>query len=127
MPRLFHLPRRFGSSTTLTMKIKKGDKVKVLLGKDRGKEGTVEKVLAKEGKVFVERVNLYKRHVKKMPASRGEQNMEGGIIEIPKPLDISNVALICPNCKKVTRVGYKKVGNEKVRICRKCGKEIGKA
>ena len=100
------------------MKIKKGDKVKVLLGKDRGKEGTIEKVLVKEKKVFVERVNLYKRHVKKM------QNIEGGIVEIPKPLDISNVALICPNCKKVTRVGYKMMENEKVRICKKCGKEI---
>lgn len=102
------------------MKIKKGDKVKVLLGKDRGKEGTVEKVMAKKGKVFVERINLYKRHVKKM------QNIEGGIIEIPKPLDISNVALICPNCKKITRVGFKMEGETKIRICKKCGKEIGK-
>lgn len=100
------------------MKIKKGDKVKVLLGKDRGKEGVVEKVLGKKGRVFVERVNLYKRHVRKV------QNMEGGIIEIPKSLDISNVALICPNCKKVTRVGYKIMGNEKMRMCKKCGKEI---
>lgn len=102
----------------LTMKIKKGDKVKVLLGKNRGKEGVVEKVLTKEGRVFVERVNLYKRHVRKM------QDMEGGIIEIPKSLDISNVALICPNCKKITRVGFKKMSDEKVRICKKCQKEI---
>ncbi|OGE37756.1 50S ribosomal protein L24 [Candidatus Daviesbacteria bacterium RIFCSPLOWO2_01_FULL_39_12] len=112
------------------MKIQKGDKVKVLLGKDRGKEGTVEKVLAKEGRVFVERVNLYKRHVRKTG------DVEGGILEIPKSLDISNVALICPNCHKATRVGYKQSlrpdglnmeGSAKVRICRKCGKEIGKA
>lgn len=100
------------------MKIKKGDKVKVLLGKDRGKEGTVEYVMAKEGKVFVGGVNLYKRHVKK------QGQIEGGIIDIPKPLDISNVALICPNCRKVTRIGFKKMVNEKIRICRKCGKEI---
>ena len=102
------------------MKIQKGDKVKVLLGKDRGKEGTV----------FVERVNLYKRHVRKTG------DVEGGILEIPKSLDISNVALICPNCHKATRVGYKQSlrpdglnmeGSAKVRICRKCGKEIGKA
>ena len=100
------------------MKIKKGDKVKILLGKDRGKEGTVEYVMAKMGKVFVGGVNLYKRHVRKRAGKMG------GIIDIPKPLDTSNVGLICPNCQKVTRVGYKKVGNDKVRVCRKCGKEV---
>lgn len=100
------------------MKIKKGDKVKILLGKDRGKEGKVEFVLGKKGKVFIGGANLYKRHVRKM------QNMEGGIIDIPKPLDISNVALICPSCNKVTRVGYKKISDTKVRVCKKCKKEI---
>lgn len=100
------------------MKIKKGDQVKVLLGKDRGKEGKVVFVLAKANKVFVEGANLYKRHVKK------QGKIEGGIIDIPKPFNISNVALVCPNCKKITRVGYTTVGNEKVRICRKCEKEI---
>lgn len=100
------------------MNIKKGDKVKILLGKDRNKEGKVAFVLAKAGKVFVEGANLYKRHVRKY------KDVQGGIIDIPKPLDISNVALICPNCKKITRVGFKMVGNEKVRICQKCKKEI---
>lgn len=100
------------------MKIKKGDKVKVLLGKDRGKEGTVQFILRKERKVFVEGVNIYKRHVRKMGDTKG------GIIDIPKPLDISNVGIICPNCKKVTRVGFKVVDSSKVRICRKCKKEI---
>ena len=103
------------------MKIKKGDKVKIMLGKDNGKEGTVEYVMAKEGKVFIGGANLYKRHVKKM------QNIEGGIIDLPKPMDISNVSLICPNCKKVTRVGFKTEGTTKERICKKCGKEIGGA
>lgn len=102
------------------MKLKKGDKVKIILGKDRGKEGNVAYVLGDKGRVFVERVNLYKRHVKRM------QNVEGGIIDIPKPLDISNVGLICPNCKKVTRIGLKIEKSGKVRICRKCGKEIDK-
>lgn len=100
------------------MKIKKGDKVKILLGKDRGKEGKVEYVLGKDKKVFVTDANIYKRHVKKM------KGMEGGIISIPKPVDISNVALICPNCNKTTRVGLKIEGNEKLRICKKCQKEI---
>ena len=100
------------------MKIKKGDKVKIMLGKDRGKEGTVEYVLGKDNKIFVGGTNLYKRHVRKM------QNIEGGIINLPKPMDISNVVLICPNCKKITRVGFKIVGTDKVRICKKCQKEF---
>lgn len=99
-------------------KIKKGDKVKVLLGKDRGKEGKVERMLSREGKVIMLGINMYKRHVRK------QANLAGGILDIPKPLDISNVALVCPNCNKVTRVGFKKVGNDKVRICKKCHKEI---
>ncbi len=100
------------------MKIKKGDKVKVLLGKDSGKEATVAFVLAKDKKVFVEGINLYKRHVKRM------QDMEGGIVNLPKPIDVSNVALVCPNCKKLTRVGFKKDGDVKLRVCKKCGKDI---
>lgn len=100
------------------MKIKKGDKVKILLGKDRGKEGNVEFVLAKKNKVFVGGANLYKRHVRK------QGNIEGGIINLPKPLNVSNVILVCPNCKKLTRVGFKITGKTKVRVCKKCGKEI---
>lgn len=100
------------------MKIKKGDKVKILLGKDRGKEGTVEFVLIKKSRVFVGGLNLYKRHVRKTG------NAEGGIIDIPKSLNVSNVGLICPNCKKTTKVGYEITKAGKVRICKKCGKEI---
>lgn len=100
------------------MKIKKGDKVKIILGKDRGKEGKVEYVLGKDKRVFVGGANLYKRHVRK------HGNIEGGIIDIPKSLDISNIALICPNCNKVTRVGFKLEGSDKIRICKKCKKEI---
>lgn len=100
------------------MKIKKGDRVKVLLGKDKGKEGTVVHVSKSKGRALVEGVNIYKRHVRKM------QGVEGGIIDIPKSLDISNLALICPNCQKPTRVGFK-TDKGKVRICKKCKKEIG--
>lgn len=100
------------------MKIRKGDKVKILSGKDRGKEGKVEYVRGKDKRVFVGGANLYKRHVKK------HGNIEGGIIDIPKSLDVSNVVLICPNCNKTTRVGFKFEGNDKMRICKKCGKEI---
>lgn len=100
------------------MKIRKGDKVKVMLGRDLGKEGKVEFVLGKEKKVFVTDANIYKRHVKK------QGTLEGGIIGIPKPMDISNVALVCPNCNKVTRVGFKIADGKKERICKKCGKAI---
>lgn len=102
------------------MKIHKGDKVQVLLGKDRGKDGTVEFVRASDNRVFVGGVNLYKRHVKKMG------DVEGGIIDIPKSLHVSNVSLICPNCKKLTRIAYKLEKEGKVRICKKCKKEIDK-
>lgn len=99
-------------------KIKTGDTVQILLGKDRGKSGKVLKVLTKENKIFVEDLNLYKRHVKKT------NQHEGGIIDLPKPLDISNVALLCPECKKPTRVGIKIEANKKIRICKKCQEEI---
>lgn len=99
-------------------KIVKGDNVAILLGKDRGKAGVVDKVLPKENKVFVQGVNLYKRHVKK------QGQIEGGIIDIAKPVNLSNVVLVCPNCKKQTRVGFEIKNGEKKRICKKCKKTI---
>lgn len=99
-------------------KIKKGDSVKVLIGKDSGRTGSVEKVLGKINKVVVGGINIYKRSVKKTGDTKG------AVIDVIKPVDVSNVALICPNCKKVTRVGFKVEKDIKVRICKKCGKEI---
>lgn len=108
-----------------SVKIKKGDKVKVLLGKDRGKEGAVAYVLAGKGRLFVEGANLYKRSLRADVFKRkGGQDTKGQIIDIPKSLDISNVGLICPSCKKVTRVGYLLGKEGKTRICKKCRKEI---
>lgn len=104
-------------------KIKKGDNVKVLLGKDRGKTGTVERVLGKEGKVLISGVNVYKRHVSKRVASQAGSE-KGSVIDIVKPIYLSNVALVCPNCKKATRVGFKLDGSTKIRVCKKCKKEI---
>lgn len=94
-------------------KIKKGDQVQILAGKDQGKSGTVEKVDPKKGKVAVSGLNMFKRHVRKYG------QIEGGIIEILKPLNISNVALVCPKCKKATRVGFD-LTNGKKRVCKKC-------
>lgn len=103
-------------------KIKKGDLVKILVGKDNSKEGVVDKVMAKEGKVLVAGVNVVKRAF----SGRKMGVNEGGIIDVVKPVNLSNVALICPNCKKVTRVGFIDQGKGKVRICKKCKKEIVK-
>jgi large subunit ribosomal protein L24 len=100
------------------MKFKKGDKIKVTIGKDKGREGTIEKVDPKAMKVVVPGVNIYKKHVK----TTGQ--VKGGIYEIPRALSLGKIALLCPKCKKITRVGFKFAGEEKVRFCRKCGKEI---
>ncbi len=97
------------------MKIRKGDSVIVITGKDKGKKGKVERVDMKNGTVLVPDANMYKRHVKK-----SEQFPQGGIIDIPRALDQSKVALICPSCGKPTRVGYTVVDGIKKRSCRKC-------
>lgn len=104
-----------------TTKLKKGDKVKIMAGKDKGREGTVEKVFPKEGKVLVSGINIYKKH------SRGqgkEGKGAGGIIDIVLPLSQASVALLCPKCGKPTRIGFQILTNAgKVRVCRKC-KEV---
>lgn len=101
------------------LKFKKEDKVKVTSGKDKGREGVVEKIV-KDSAVLIPGINEYKKHVK----SQGKQ--KGGIYPIPKPLPFSKVALVCPKCGKQTRVGFRVVGSEKVRICKKCGRQIDK-
>jgi len=100
------------------LKLKVNDSVKITIGKDKGREGKIEKILPKEAKVIVPGVNMYKKHVKGMGETKG------GIYDIPRPLSLGKIALICPKCKKITRVGFKFAGNQKVRICKKCGKEI---
>ena len=101
------------------MKIRKGDQVLIILGKDRGRKGKVLKAFPKELKILVEGINLKKKHVR--PKREGEK---GQIVQIPAPIQISNVKVICPKCGKATRVGYKITENRKSRICKKCGKEI---
>ncbi len=101
------------------LKIKKGDRVRVLSGKDRGKEGVVMRSLPAAGKVIVEGVNMAKKHAKPTRTT-----MQGGIIDKDMPIDVSNVALICPK-DGATRVGYRFDGDgTKVRICRKCGQDV---
>lgn len=101
------------------MKLKKGDLVKVVLGKDKGKTAKIEKVLSKTGKVLVTGINQYKRHLKARAQGQASE-----IVTITKPLAAASVALICPHCKLQTRVGFKVEKNDKIRVCRKCDKKI---
>jgi large subunit ribosomal protein L24 len=118
-----------------TMKIKKGDVVHVLRGKDAGKEGRVVEARPKDGRVVVENINVVKRHRRPRPIQNttgmgGPSIVPGGIIELPAPLPVSNVMLVCPSCGKPTRVGTveKTIGGKQVRIrvCKRCGQEIDK-
>jgi large subunit ribosomal protein L24 len=101
------------------MKIKKGDKIRVMVGKDKGREGKVEKVYRKMKKVLVLNINTYKKHIKK-----NEKLPQGGRVDLPRPIDVSKVMLVCPKCGKTTRVGYSIEKSKKYRICKKCGSKI---
>lgn len=101
------------------MKIKKGDQVLIISGKDRGKRGKVLDVFPKEEKVVVEGVNIRKKHIR--PKKSGEK---GQIVELPAALPISNVKLLCPKCGKAARVGYTVREGNKYKICKKCRQEL---
>ena len=101
------------------MNIKKGDNVKVLSGKDRGKTGAVLQVFTATSKIAVEGLNLFKKHSK--PRKQGEK---GQLIEVSRPLPASKVMLICPSCKVPTRIGGRVEGKRKVRYCKKCKSTI---
>ncbi len=103
----------------MAMKIRRGDKVVVITGKDKGTESEVMAVQPKRNKVVVEKVAVAKKHQRPTQA-----NQQGGIVEIEKPIDASNVMLVCPKCKKPTRVGVRRDGAKKLRICKKCGEEF---
>ena len=96
--------------------VKTGDKVVVLSGKDKGKQGKILEVSPKEGKVIIEGVNQAQKHVK--PRRMGEQ---GGIITVEAPMYASKVMLVCPKCSKPTRLAHKIVDGKKMRLCKKCG------
>ncbi len=117
------------------MKVKKGDLVQMLAGKDRGKQGRIVEAQPRAGRVIVENLNVAKRHRKPQPirdASRmgGTQMTPGGIIDMPIAVPVGNVMIVCPTCKLPTRIGYrtKEVKGEtlKVRVCKRdgCRQEI---
>jgi large subunit ribosomal protein L24 len=104
------------------MKIKKGDRVRVLTGKDRGKEGEVMRAFPREDRVIVDGVNVVKKHQRARSAV-----MQAGIIDKDMPIPVDNVAIICPTCGP-TRIGYRLedtgAGRRKIRVCRKCGGDL---
>lgn len=101
------------------MKLKKGDTVKVIRGKDLGKTGKIEKVFSKVNKVLIAGVNQYKRHLKAR-----SQKQPSEIVTIIKPLRVSSVVLICPKCNLATRAGFSYEDDRKSRICKKCKQNI---
>ena len=100
------------------MKIKKGDQVLVISGKDKARKGKTLEVFPKQSRILVEGINIRKKHQR--PKRSGEK---GQIIEMPGSISVSNVKLICSKCGKAARVGYKIVKGKKYRICKKCGQE----
>jgi large subunit ribosomal protein L24 len=119
------------------MKVRKGDLVQVLSGKDRGKQGRVLEARPKEGRVLVENLNVIKRHTRPRPMANpsrmgSAQIQPGGVIEKAGPIPVSNVMLVCPVCNRPTRVGTVvregKTGTQRVRVCRRedCRQEIDK-
>ena len=101
------------------MKVKKGDKVLIISGKDKGRTGKIIKSLLKNGTILVEGINLKKKHVKAK-----KQGEKGQVIATPSPLNISNVKIICPKCGKATRIAYNMEKGKKQRICKKCKSQI---
>lgn len=104
------------------LKYKVGDKVKVLQGRDRGREGTIERIFPKKMTALVPGVNVFKKHIKAGLARDGK----GGIYDIPRPISLSKLAVIDPNTKKVARVAFRLEGDKKIRVNAKTKKILGK-
>jgi large subunit ribosomal protein L24 len=104
-------------------RIRKGDTVQVIAGKDKGTRGQVLRVIPKNERVVIERVNIAKKHQR--PVQAGQGQMQPGIIEFEAPIHLSNVMLVCPQCEEATRIGFRMTADGvKVRVCRRCGQDI---
>ncbi|MDQ1388556.1 MAG: large subunit ribosomal protein [Acidobacteriaceae bacterium] len=101
--------------------IRRNDNVKVITGRDKGKEGRVLRVFPNDAKLLVEHVMIVKKHVRPNP----QRNIKGGIAEQESRIAISNVQLVCPSCGPV-RIGHEMRGDRKVRVCKKCGTTLDK-
>lgn len=108
-------------STNVKYRIRSGDEIVVIAGRDKGARGNVTRILPEKGKIIVAKVNMVKRHTKPT------QNSSGGIVEREAPLEISNVQFVCPKCDTGVRLGAKTLEDgRKVRTCRKCGEVLDK-
>lgn len=101
------------------MRLKVGDTVQVISGKDRGKRGKIERVFPQRQAVVVEKVGRAKKHIKPT-----RQFPQGGIIDVARPLPAAKVMIVCPHCGKLTRIFYKMVGDKKLRVCKRCHKAL---
>ncbi|GBF23384.1 50S ribosomal protein L24 [Candidatus Gastranaerophilus sp. (ex Termes propinquus)] len=108
------------NKTKQKVHVKVGDRVVVTSGRDRTKEGSVKEVFTKDGKVLVEGVNIVTKAQKPNPMA----GIQGGLNKISKPMPSSKVMIVCPACEKATRIGHKIEGDKKIRICKKCNKEL---
>lgn len=104
-----------------SMTVRKGDKVRVITGKDKGKESRVLRVFPEKQRLVVEHVNMIKKHQR--PTNKQPQ---GGILEVEGTIHVSNVMLLCPSCSEPTRVGRRREDGSRVRVCKKCGNDIDK-
>jgi large subunit ribosomal protein L24 len=102
--------------------IRRNDNVRVITGRDKGKEGRVLRVIPSEGRVLVEHVMMVKKAVRKNP----QRNIKGGIAEQESPISISNVMLVCGSCQRPVRVGHEMRGDRHVRVCKSCGNTLEK-
>jgi large subunit ribosomal protein L24 len=101
------------------MKLKKGDNVMIMSGKDRKQSGKILRTYPQQERIVIDGLNMRKRHIR--PRKQGQK---GEIIQLPSPMNVSNVMLVCPKCGKPTRIGYKLTDTAKLRICKKCGGEM---
>ncbi|MBO8430338.1 50S ribosomal protein L24 [Spirochaetes bacterium] len=102
------------------MRVKNGDRVVVIAGKDKGKIGNIKKVMPSDNKVVVEGANMVTKAQKPQPMA----GIQGGLIKLEAPLDASKVMIVCPACEKPTRIKHDVVDGKKVRVCKKCGEQL---
>lgn len=103
----------------MKMNIKKGDRVKILSGKDKGAEGVVVASFPQKQRITVEGVNMIKKAMRPT-----QENPQGGIATMEAPIHVSNAMVICPSCKTPTRISNKRENGKKIRVCKRCGKDI---
>ena len=106
--------------TKKSLHVKTGDRVDILSGKDKGKQGNVKKAIPSKSQVLVEGLNMVTKAQKPNPML----GLQGGLAKVVAPVDSSNVMIVCPSCEKATKVKHEVVDGKKVRVCKKCGEKL---